>query len=105
MTNTTEASESPTADMSDWRGFLANNSDFVRPLDFVRDMAVEDPGDSSVLSARYGQLEMRENTTNFLPFFGTDVGLCTLVKPQLSFNDVSHDKGISSANLQSQADN
>ncbi len=59
-----------------------------RPLDFVRDMAVEDPGDSPILFARYGQQVMKENTTNFLPFFGTDIGLCSLVKPQLSFNEV-----------------
>jgi hypothetical protein len=30
---------------------------------------------------------MHENATNFLPFFGTDIGLCSLVKPQLNFND------------------
>ncbi len=29
---------------------------------------------------------MHENATNFLPFFGTDIGLCSLVKPQLNFN-------------------
>ncbi len=67
---------------------IKNHLFFLRPLDFVRDMAVEDPGDSAVLSARYGQRRMRENTTNFLPFFGTDIGLCSLVKPQLSFNEV-----------------
>ena len=29
---------------------------------------------------------IRENATDFLPFFGTDIGFCSLVKPQLSFN-------------------
>ena len=92
MSNSTELDpelEETVADEAEWREFLANNSEFIRPLDFVRDMAVEDPGDSPVLSAQYGQLVMKENTTNFLPFFGTDIGLCTLVKPQLSFNEVS----------------
>ena len=36
----------------DWEGFLANNSMFIAPMDFLRDMAVEDPGDSSILFAR-----------------------------------------------------
>lgn len=38
-------------------------------------MAVEDPGDSPVISARYGRHRMsRINATDFLPFFGTDIG-------------------------------
>ena len=38
-------------------------------------MAVEDPGDSPVISARYGRHRMsRTNATGFLPFFGTDIG-------------------------------
>jgi hypothetical protein len=39
-------------------------------------MAVEDPGDSPVISARYGRHRMsRQNATDFLPFFGTDIGM------------------------------
>lgn len=68
MTNST--SDLPPFE-DDWKGFLTNNSGFIEPLDFVRDMAVEDPGHSSVLFARYGQAVMKENTTAFLPFFGT----------------------------------
>ena len=38
-------------------------------------MAVEDPGDSPVISARYGRHKLsRINATDFLPFFGTDIG-------------------------------
>ena len=38
-------------------------------------MAVEDPGDSPVISARYGRHNLyRTNATDFLPFFGTDIG-------------------------------
>ena len=41
----------------------------------TQDMAVEDPGDSPVISARYGRHRMsRINATDFLPFFGTDIG-------------------------------
>ena len=36
---------------------------------------MEDPGDSPVISARYGRHRMsRINATDFLPFFGTDIG-------------------------------
>ena len=39
-------------------------------------MAVEDPGDSPVISARYGtNYKSRKNATDFLPFFGTDIGM------------------------------
>ena len=29
---------------------------------------------------------MPENATDFLPFFGTDIGWCSLVKPQAGIN-------------------
>ena len=44
---------------SDWESFLHNNSDFIAPLDYLRDMAVESPGESAVLFARYGNYSMK----------------------------------------------
>ena len=45
-------------------------------------MAVEDPGDSPVISARYGtNHKSRKNATDFLPFFGTDIGMSHLKLP------------------------
>ena len=42
---------------------------------------------SPIISARFGKVgKIRENATDFLPFFGTDIGFCSLVKPQLSFD-------------------
>ena len=70
----------------DWREFLKNNSVFIHDFDFVKDMAVEEPGDSPIIAASFGTHQMLENTTDFLPFFGTDFGFCSLVKPQLNFN-------------------
>ena len=49
-------------------------------------MAVEDPGDSPIITARFGSKMLRENATDFMPFFGTDLGFCSLVKPQLTFD-------------------
>jgi hypothetical protein len=37
-----------------WKHFLGNNTDFILPLDYVRDMAVEQPGESPVLVAKFG---------------------------------------------------
>ena len=37
-----------------WRLFLGNNTEFILPLDYIRDMAVEEPGDSPVLMAKFG---------------------------------------------------
>ena len=70
----------------DWREFLKNNTDFIHPFDYVKDMAVEDPGDSPIIAARFRSEKIRLNATDFLPFFGTDFGFCSLVKPQLNFD-------------------
>ena len=58
----------------DWKGFLANNTNFIHNFDFVKDMAVDDPGDSPIVTARFGGKMLRENATDFMPFFGTDLG-------------------------------
>ena len=50
VANSTSADTSLAED--EWRDFLANNTDFIRPMDFVRDMAVEDPGSGPVLMAK-----------------------------------------------------
>ena len=69
-----------------WTFYLKQNKKYIENFDFLRDMAVEDPGDSPIVSASYGGKEIPENATDFLPFFGTDIGLCSIVKPQLSFD-------------------
>ena len=73
-----------------WTSYLKSNRDYIEDFDFIRDMAVEDPGDSPIISARYGNKIIPTNATDFLPFFGTDIGLCSIVKPQLSFDTQYH---------------
>ena len=41
---------------------------------------------SFYVSFRFEQKVMDRRATDFLPFFGTDIGFCTMLKPQLSFN-------------------
>ena len=41
-----------------WKMFLGNNTEFILPLDYIRDMAVEEPGDSPVLMAKFGSKGM-----------------------------------------------
>ena len=69
-----------------WKKFLKRNKNYINGFDFIRDMAVEDPGDSPIINARYDHKNMRKNATDLLPFFGTDIGLCSIVKPQLNFD-------------------
>ena len=69
-----------------WTSYLIRNKKYIETFDFIRDMAVEDPGDSPIISASYGGKGIPVNATDFLPFFGTDIGLCSIVKPQLSFD-------------------
>ena len=44
-------------------------------------------GENVVLRASYRRQDKDiEKYTSLLPFFGTDYGLCTLIKPQITFN-------------------
>ena len=44
-------------------------------------------GENVVLKASYRRVGKDINTfTSLLPFFGTDYGLCTLIKPQITFD-------------------
>ncbi len=37
--------------------------------------------------ASYGMRKRLGNFTDFNPYFGTDYGICSIIKPQLAFND------------------
>ena len=44
-------------------------------------------GENVVLRASYQRVPKDIQTfTSLLPFFGTDYGLCTIIKPQITFN-------------------
>ena len=44
-------------------------------------------GENFVLKASYQRVKKDIDTfTSLLPFFGTDYGLCTLIKPQITFD-------------------
>ena len=44
-------------------------------------------GENFVLRATYRRVEKDiEQFTSLLPFFGTDYGLCTVIKPQITFD-------------------
>ena len=71
---------------AEWKYFLEKNRAFIEPFDFFQELAVETPGESSVLKISFGQHILNSSRTDVLPFFGTDIGFCSMVKPQLSFN-------------------
>ena len=41
-----------------WQTFLEENRQFIEHFDFIRDLAVEDPGDSPVIMAKYVKTEV-----------------------------------------------
>ena len=44
-----------------------------------------------ILSASYEGEVLSGSTTDFNPYFGTDVGICSIIKPQIIFNaSLSH---------------
>ena len=40
-----------------WQTFLADNRQFIEHFDFIRDLAVEDPGDSPVIMAKWVEID------------------------------------------------
>ena len=62
------------SNMTDWRTFLEENRPFIEPFDFLKDLAIENPGESSVLKISFEQKVLNNKATDFLPFFGTDIG-------------------------------
>ena len=69
-----------------WKIYLDKNRDFVESFDFFKDLAVENPGEGPVLKCSFEKQILRSTATDVLPFFGTDIGFCSMLKPQLSFN-------------------
>jgi len=39
-----------------------------------------------ILKASYGGIAKDGASSDFNPYFGTDVGICSIIKPQLNFN-------------------
>ena len=75
-----------TSNLTDWKTFLEENMEFIENFEFLKDLAIENPGESSILKISFEQKILDNRATDFLPFFGTDIGFCSMLKPQLSFN-------------------
>ncbi|XP_023347676.1 uncharacterized protein LOC111716453, partial [Eurytemora carolleeae] len=69
-----------------WEKFRSTFKEFIKTFDYIRDLAVDHPGDTPFISARFGSEILSVNTTSFLPFFGTDFGFCSIIKPQVTFD-------------------
>lgn len=83
-TSKEEAQKMPDIDL--WQE--SKNFDFITDAGwYFKTLAAQEPGENNVLLASYGKtFKDTELHTDLLPFFGTDYGLCSLVKPQISFN-------------------
>ena len=56
----------------------------ISKFDFIKDLAIENPGESSVLKLSFEQKVMDRQATDFLPFFGTDIGMLSLFDKALN---------------------
>ncbi|TRY76324.1 hypothetical protein TCAL_15908 [Tigriopus californicus] len=84
---TTSKEEAQTMpDIDQWQE--SQSFDFITDAGwYFKTLAAQEPGENNVLLASYGKtFKDTEQHTDLLPFFGTDYGLCSLVKPQISFN-------------------
>ena len=54
---------------------------------YFKTLAAQEPGEDNILAATYGRQNKNVSvSTHLLPFFGTDYGLCSLIKPQITFD-------------------
>ncbi|TRY76559.1 hypothetical protein TCAL_05309 [Tigriopus californicus] len=73
-------------DLIQWESF-ANETYISEAGWYFKTLAVQEMGENFVLSASYRRIAKdTQRFTSLLPFFGTDYGLCTLIKPQITFN-------------------
>ena len=74
-------------DLDAWRE--QKDFDFITDAGwYFKTLAAQEPGENNVLLANYANVHKdTEAYTDLLPFFGTDYGLCTLIKPQITFDD------------------
>ena len=56
-----------TSYLQTWQTFLDENRQFIEHFDFIRDLAVEDPGDSPVIMAKYVKTD-KTKVNQFISF-------------------------------------
>ena len=52
LSRSAPSNQNLTAYLDTWKIFLEQNREFIEHFDFIRDLAVEDPGDSPVIMAK-----------------------------------------------------
>ena len=73
--------------LAKWREYLDKYREFILPGTHFANLAVQEPHGVMILRVSYGQTAKEgRDTADFTPYFGTDVGICSIIKPQLNFN-------------------
>lgn len=72
--------------LSNWTAYLDKFQEWIEQgFQFTR-LAVQEPYGVMILQASYGMRKRFGNYTDFNPYFGTDYGICSLIKPQIAFD-------------------
>ena len=74
-------------DYRNWKSYLEKYREYIISGTHFTNFAVQEPGGIMVLKAKYGGLSKSGESSDFNPYFGTDVGICAIIKPQLNFNE------------------
>ncbi|XP_023324842.1 uncharacterized protein LOC111698676 [Eurytemora carolleeae] len=71
--------------LSNWTSYLERFREFIeKGAQFTR-LAVQEPWGVMILQASYGGIKKAGSSTDFNPYFGTDYGICSIIKPQTAF--------------------
>jgi len=71
---------------TNWTLYLERFREFIeKGAQFTR-LAVQEPWGVMILQASFGNIKMDGASTDFNPYFGTDYGICSIIKPQTAFD-------------------
>ncbi|CAB4068103.1 ASICN [Lepeophtheirus salmonis] len=72
--------------LANWTAYFEKYGEWIQKgFQFTR-LAVQEPYGVMILRASYGTKKRYGNSTDFNPYFGTDYGICSIIKPQTVFN-------------------
>ncbi|CAB4060681.1 ASICN [Lepeophtheirus salmonis] len=72
--------------LDNWEEYLDNYREFIEGGNHFGSFAVQEPNGTMILKASYDGKSKDGTSSDFNVYFGTDVGICSIIKPQLSFN-------------------
>lgn len=72
--------------MRDFKDYLNHFKDGIEKGAHLTRLAVQEPLGHMILKASFGNITKPGSSKDFIPHFGTDYGICSIIKPQTVFD-------------------